>query len=732
MAAATLEEPNATANGHANGSAAPELSRKDSVDASSLAEAEEAHGVLHRVSSKEEQKVTEGAPMMAPPTAVSSENKGKDFSETFDPAAPAPTNAEDQASPLLCGPILRYTHQSEEFSKWHGSALIVLSKESQPVLHLGGGESPEKVEGKLLYKRNEGKGVSPGFFYRFDIVVGHEEKEKLVEYTIEVEGAKPIERKFAIAAKGEAFNILFHSCNGFCDGAEEAMASGPALWNDVLRKHEAQPFHVMVGGGDQIYSDAVQMPGGPLEQWAKMKSGRHRAAIDFNDELKAKVDQWYFTNSCDWFNTNPFREATSLIPSVNIWDDHDIIDGYGSYKDRWQRSPVFEGIGEIAWRWMVLFQHHLAPEAPAQAPKKAMDEEPAYILHPKNGPYIKHQGLSISSTFGPDISFIGFDCRTDRTQKIICNPDTYDSLFARMEKDVVSGRTKHLLVLLGVPIAYPRLVWLENAMSSPHLVRPLRWISKATGILGGVFNDFDGAVELLDDLQDHWACGLHKKERNKLVVRLQNFAKKKGVRITILSGDVHLAAVGRFYSKKSLNIPQEKDHRYIVNLISSAITNAPPPAAVAQVLNQRNKLHHLDDSTDENLMKIWNVSAHDNSSRINECTYPSRNFAVIRLTKEGDHPLNTAIKVKESEGSTAKGGDKVLGGEATGNDSVRAKKVRGTAVDHDLTLRNDGDEISHGYGGKDALSISIQIEIDSKDKEGKTKGYGFSIPPLLA
>ena len=65
---------------------------------------------------------------------------------------------------------------------------------------------------------------------------------------------------------------------------------------------------------------------------------------------------------------------------------------------------------------------------------------------------------------------------------------------------------------------------------------------------------FDGAVELLDgkrveqevecmllnsftDLQDHWAVGLHKKERNALVLRLQEFARHKGVRITILSGE---------------------------------------------------------------------------------------------------------------------------------------------------------------------------------------------------
>jgi hypothetical protein len=44
---------------------------------------------------------------------------------------------------------------------------------------------------------------------------------------------------------------------------------------------------------------------------------------------------------------------------------------------------------------------------------------------------------------------------------------TYGKIFARLRKDVVPGETKHLIVLLGVPIAYPRLVWLENLYAHP-------------------------------------------------------------------------------------------------------------------------------------------------------------------------------------------------------------------------------------------------------------------------
>lgn len=95
---------------------------------------------------------------------------------------------------------------------------------------------------------------------------------------------------------------------------------------------------------------------------------------------------------------------------------------------------------------------------------------------------------------------------------------------------------------------------------------------------GGLFNNFDGSAELLDDLNDHCmfysfsplnldcsfrelsgCAGAHKRERNAFIKRLQDFAMKKQIRVTILGGDVHLAAVGRFFSKEKFKIPQVSD-----------------------------------------------------------------------------------------------------------------------------------------------------------------------------
>ena len=62
---------------------------------------------------------------------------------------------------------------------------------------------------------------------------------------------------------------------------------------------------------------------------------------------------------------------------------------------------------------------------------------------------------------------------------------------------------------------------------------PVKALSRA-GMLGGFLNKFDGGVEILDDLDDHWTAKNHKEERNYFIQELQELASEKSVRVTIL------------------------------------------------------------------------------------------------------------------------------------------------------------------------------------------------------
>lgn len=159
-------------------------------------------------------------------------------------------------------------------------------------------------------------------------------------------------------------------------------------------------------------------------------------------------------------------------------------------------------------------------------------------------------------------------------------------------------------------------------------------------MLGNFLNKFDGGVEILDDLDDHWTAKHHKRERNWFMQELQELAAEKSVRITILSGDVHLAAIGQFYSNKKLGIPKDRDHRYMPNIVSSAIVNTPPPELLADVLNKRNKVHHLDEDTDEDMIPLFTHDV-DGKPRNNRHLLPRRNWCSIREYHPGSTPPAT-------------------------------------------------------------------------------------------
>lgn len=106
------------------------------------------------------------------------------------------------------------------------------------------------------------------------------------------------------------------------------------------------------------------------------------------------------------------------------------------------------------------------------------------------------------------------------------------------------------------------------------------------------------------------------------------------------SGDVHLAAVGQFYSNPQLGLAKHNDPRYMPNIISSAMVNTPPSDLMADVLNKRNKVHHFDRHTDENMIPLFHHGV-DGKPRNNKRLLPHRNWCSIRHWTPGQTPPPT-------------------------------------------------------------------------------------------
>ncbi|KAJ0384600.1 hypothetical protein COL922a_008010 [Colletotrichum nupharicola] len=626
---------------------------------------------------------------------------------------------------IICGPLLNYRRMDAD--RWYGSVLIVAKgggKTQSFAPHLilrpagsadtqhaipeangvngtngtvngegsnganGAGANSTEIQGQCLYSdpRNT--------FWAFDLSLPLSQAEAKWEYLIpdmRFSSIRPDRYHFFVPAVNESMRIMFHSCNGFSVGTDEDAWSGPALWNDVNRHHKERPFHVMLGGGDQIYNDGIRVDG-PLREWTDISNPKKRRHFPFPEKLRQACDDYYLKNYIRWYSTEPFATANGQIPQVNIWDDHDIIDGFGSYVDDFMRCDVFRGIGGTAHKYYMLFQHHLPPpvstytsdrttttEGQGLDPNQLMDtyvapakSDPSYIVGTQPGPYVAEHSHNMFARLGARVAFLGIDARTER------------------------------------------LTWLENVFRSP-IMGPVKFLNRRFGLAGGVFNHFDGSVDLLDDLDDHYTARTHKKERGALVERLQAIASEFSVRITILGGDVHLAALGRFYSHPRLNVATENDHRYMANVVSSAITNKPPPAAIANLLARRNKIHHLNHDTDETLLKFFDKDPGDSTktSSSNHVTMPSRNFAI--LTENSPNRGLAAPLINGDARSTISG--------KGGHDYLHLGEIESGSKHKAATAQ-------HGTGNDGSLDICIRVEVNQHDPEGITEGYGLTVPLL--
>jgi hypothetical protein len=252
----------------------------------------------------------------------------------------APGGANDGRE-IVCGPLLNYRRTVE--GRWHGSVLIVVKGGGpevlyQPALSLrrvgdtgeaaqeaAGQANPtpnaQRTAGERLYsdKRNT--------FWMFDLQVPIEQQEIQYEYKIPdmrfANREKPRANRFFVPAANESMRVMFHSCNGFSVGTDEEAFSGTPLWRDVLRKHTAKPFHVMIGGGDQIYNDGIRVSG-PLREWTDIGNPKKRREYPFPEKLRETCDDYYLNNYIRWYDAVPFAIANGQIPQVNIWDDHDV------------------------------------------------------------------------------------------------------------------------------------------------------------------------------------------------------------------------------------------------------------------------------------------------------------------------------------------------------------------------------------------------------------------------
>lgn len=436
---------------------------------------------------------------------------------------------------ITFGPILNLRNVSADV--WQVSAFILIERnERVGELQLAissGVISGMEVIAQVPYHSPKYHAV------RFNMLIPLSSLPQTIDY--QIEGGS---YRFCVPAKNAMPNIAYVSCNGFSDPKlMKDVEDKNNRWRDINKEHGKVSFHVLMMGGDQIYSDSIWSNSELLKQWSN-RWGDARWRAPFTDEIRHQTDDLFFNIYFSSFRQDDVCLALSTIPTIMMWDDHDIIDGWGSYPQERHESPMYQGIFEVAESYFRLFQLQLAT--------------PGNECHPATITGVTNYCLGF--TFSNSMSILVADLRKERkpVPMQIMSLANWDAFYTRVDAIPADG---HLIIQSSIPVAYLNLNKIESLLS----VLP-------------------GQQELEDDLRDHWRSEAHVGERKRFVNRLLDYTRRSRTRVTIVSGDVHVAASAII---ESTRYPGGGFETKINQLISTGVVH-PAPGAIVRYLLESN------------------------------------------------------------------------------------------------------------------------------------------------
>lgn len=328
---------------------------------------------------------------------------------------------------------------------------------------------------------------------------------------------------------GPRLRIAYTSCNGQeHDDLFNPRLARNTMWHRLGLEHGSDPFALLLQGGDQLYADNVWHCHPELQAWAAYPV-ETRLRTPLSEEAAIAVRRFYWTHYVQLWSQPDVAPLLAEIPSLMMWDDHDIFDGWGSHAAEFQACPAWRTIYAAAREAFALFQLGGTPEQPPET--CLSDAQP---------------GFSWCCRYG-DTAIVAPDLRSERTSDRIMGVGGWQAV-ERWRRDLVDSR--HVLVMSSVPALGPRLSWIERLMGViPH------------------------AQRYEDDLRDQWQSRAH---RHEWQVFLQHWLDLMGdgPRVTLLSGEIHLATRGTMTGTEGT----------LHQLVASGMAHPPPPRGYARAL----------------------------------------------------------------------------------------------------------------------------------------------------
>lgn len=328
--------------------------------------------------------------------------------------------------------------------------------------------------------------------------------------------------------------IGFVSCNGQEEGdLDRPLEDRNALWTDLGREHQNRPFALLLHGGDQIYADGVWECHPDIVRWTKARR-RTKQSSAFSEDMRDAVLKFYLDHYLAIYGQPQISHMLARVPSLMMWDDHDIFDGWGSHKKWFQGSEVARGMFACARAAFCLMQLAASPDGSDKT-------LPAMVLD--------RAGKSLAwKVEYPGISLVAPDLRSERTPNDIMGDHGWRDLPGALE---TVSKGNRILLMSSVPVIGPRLSLVEMFL---HML--------------------PRAQKYEDDLRDQWQSRWHRREWCRFLELLERIANDHDHDITILSGEIHVATRGTF----------ETQGKTIHQLVASGISHTAPPVAFARCL----------------------------------------------------------------------------------------------------------------------------------------------------
>jgi len=305
------------------------------------------------------------------------------------------------------------------------------------------------------------------------------------------------------------------------------------MWDRLAEELEHNDADFVVGAGDQVYTDGNK--GVSIWQWLKNVKGE--LVKEPEDEQLKIMRSWYRDIYRGYWGFRPLQRVFGRFPTYMIWDDHEIMDGWGSYTEKELANQL-----DTIWEWERTEQNIQLARRMFEAARQTY-EEYQHCHNPATdaGVYDYH------FAWGP-CAFYVLDMRGHRD----FNRKTDDKILGREQM----SRFKH---------------WLESGEAANaqalFIVSPVPVVH----ISNFIVNTLDlPLIGLADDLRDEWAHESNWQERNTMLDAAFKYSQANKRRVIFLSGDVHIGAGFRLSRA-------DQPAARVYQLTSSGITYPVPP-----------------------------------------------------------------------------------------------------------------------------------------------------------